>query len=185
MIYMRHLTSEELEAGLDNIRYSPKDQGVLEMIVRRPKDNEREMLVDAELDLDLGLVGDNWRTRGSSRMPDKSAHPEMQINIMNSRVIALIAQQKERWSLAGDQLYIDFDISVENLPAGTRLAIGSAVIEVTPQPHTGCRKFLARFGEDAMKFVNSQVGKELRLRGMNAKVIQAGTIHVQDVVKKV
>ncbi len=185
MINIRYLTTGELEAGLENIRQSPKDQGVLEMIVRRPQENERETLVEGHLDLVLGLVGDNWRTRGSSRRPDKSAHPEMQINVMNSRLIALIAQQKERWSLAGDQLYIDFDISLENLPTGTRLAIGSAVIEVTPQSHTGCRKFLARFGEEAMKFVNSKVGKELRLRGMNAKVIQPGTIHVQDAVTKV
>lgn len=185
MINITHLTTAELEAGLEKIRQSPQDQGVLEMIVRRPQDNERETMQEGQLDLVLGLVGDNWRTRGSSRMPDRSAHPEMQINVMNSRVIALIAQTKERWSLAGDQLYIDLDLSAENLPAGTRLAIGSAEIEVTPQPHTGCKKFLARFGEDAIKFVNSQVGKELRLRGLNAKVVQAGTIHVSDLVKKV
>jgi hypothetical protein len=179
-----HLKMEELEAGLENIRQSPKDPGVLEMIVRRPRDDEREVLEEAQLDLTLGLMGDNWQTRGSSRMPDKSAHPEMQITIINSRLIALIARDKGRWPLAGDQLYIDLDLSVENLPAGTCLSIGSAVIEVTPQPHTGCRKFMARFGDDAMKFVNSPTGKELHLRGINAKVVQAGIIHAGDVVKK-
>jgi hypothetical protein len=179
-----HLTMEELEAGLNNIRQSPKDGGRLEMIVRRPRVDEREVLEEAELNLMLGLVGDNWKTRGSSRLPDKSAHPEMQINIINSRLIALIARDKKRWPLAGDQLYVDLDLSAENLPAGTRLSIGRAVIEVTAQPHTGCRKFMARFGEDAMKFVNSHIGKELHLRGINAKVVQSGRIHVNDVVKK-
>lgn len=103
---------------------------------------------------------------------------------MNSRVIALIAQAKDRWQLAGDQLYIDLDLSAENLPAGTRLALGSAIIEATAQPHTGCKKFVTRFGADAMNFVNSEVGRKLRLRGINAKVIQAGLIHAGDVVKK-
>ena len=179
-----HLKMEELEAGLETIRQSPKDPGVLEMIVRRPRDDEREVLEEAQLDSALGLMGDNWQTRGSSRMPDKSAHPEMQITIINSRLIALITRDKGRWSLAGDQLYIDLDLSAENLPAGTRLSIGSAVIEVTSQPHTGCKKFMARFGEDAMKFVNSPTGKELHLRGINAKVVQAGIIHEGDAVKK-
>lgn len=179
-----HLKMEELEAGLEKIRRSPKDEGRLEMIVRRPRDDEREVLEEAQLDLMQGLVGDNWLTRGSKRMPDESAHPEMQINIINSRLITLLARDKGRWPLAGDQLYIDLDLSGENLPAGTRLSIGSAVIEVTPQPHTGCKKFMARFGGDAMKFVNSPTGKELHLRGINAKVVQAGIIHEGDVVKK-
>ena len=184
MVNIQHLTTEELEAGLEMIRQSPKDQGILELIVRRPRDDERECLKEGQLDLTEGLIGDNWRTRGSSRMPDKSAHPEMQINVINSRLIALIACDKERWSLAGDQLYVDLDLSLENLPAGTHLGLGAAVIEVTALPHTGCRKFLSRFGEDAMKFVNSPVGKELRLRGINAKVLQPGIIHVGDVVRK-
>jgi MOSC domain-containing protein YiiM len=109
----------------------------------------------------------------------------MQLNIMNSRVIALLAQDKDRWPLAGDQLFIDMDLSAENLPPGTRLALGSAMIEVTDQPHTGCKKFMERFGLDAMKFVNSPVGKQLHLRGINAKVVQPGLIQVGDVVKKI
>ena len=156
---VKHLTMAELEAGLDAIRQSPKDEGVLELIVRRPRSDEREVLQQGELDLVKGLVGDSWKMRSSSRTPDGSAHPEMQLNIMNSRVIALVAQDKDRWQLAGDQLYVEMDLSAENLPAGTRLAIGSAVIEVTPQPHTGCNKFVSRFGLDAMKFVNSPVGQ--------------------------
>jgi hypothetical protein len=176
---------EELEAGLDEIRRSPKDEGVLELIVRRPLVDEREVLEEGELHLADGLVGDSWRTRGSSRTPDGSSHPDTQLNIMNARAIALVAQHKERWPLAGDQLFIDMDLSAENLPAGTRLAIGSAVIEVTAQPHTGCKKFVARFGLDAMKFVNSPVGRELHLRGVNAKVIQPGVIQVGATVKKI
>jgi hypothetical protein len=181
---MKHLTTSELEAGVDEIRQSPKDHGVLKLIVRRPAVDEREVLNEGELDLRLGLVGDTWKDRPSSRTSDASAHPDMQLNIMNSRVIALVARDRDRWPLAGDQLYVDLDLSAENLPPGTRLAFGSAVIEVTAQPHTGCKKFLARFGLDAMKFVNSPLGKDLHLRGINAKVVQPGVIRVGDVVRK-
>ncbi|MBV9470083.1 MAG: MOSC domain-containing protein [Abitibacteriaceae bacterium] len=181
---IKHLTTAELEAGLDIIRQSPKDDGVLELIVRRPQPEEREVLVEGELDLEVGLVGDTWKTRGSSRTADGSSHPDMQLNIINSRAIALVAQDKERWQLAGDQLFIDLDLSDENLPPGTQLALGSAVIEVTDQPHTGCKKFMARFGVDALKFVNSPVGKQLHLRGINAKVVQPGVIRVGDRVRK-
>jgi hypothetical protein len=181
---VKHLTTEELEAGVDEIRRSPKDEGVLELIARRPSVGEREVLVEGELDVAEGLVGDTWSTRGSRRSKDGLAHPDMQLNIMNSRVIALVAQERERWHLAGDQLFIDLDLSPENLPAGTRLAIGSAVIEVTPEPHTGCQKFVSRFGVDAMMFVNSPLGRQLRLRGINAKVVTPGVIRVRDVAKK-
>jgi|SRR5215472_1102307 len=182
---IKHLSIDELEAGLDQIRQAPKDRGVLELIVRRPHVNEREILQQGELDLTQGLVGDTWISRSSSRTPDGSPHPSMQLNIMNSRVTALVAQDRERWPLAGDQLYIDMDLSLENLPPWTRLALGSAVIEVTDLPHTGCKKFLSRFGLDAMKFVNSSVGSQLCLRGINARVVQPGVIRVGDVVKKV
>ncbi|MGB5487157.1 MAG: hypothetical protein WBN06_07195, partial [Lysobacterales bacterium] len=142
-------------------------------------------LNQGSLDPAHGLVGDNWLKRGSRATDDGSAHPEMQLNIMNSRVIALVAQHPERWALAGDQLFIDMDLSPENLPPGTKLSIGSAVIEVTSPPHTGCKKFVARFGLDAMIFVNSGTGKQLNLRGINAKVIQAGTVRTNDVVEKI
>jgi hypothetical protein len=184
VIAIRHLTMAELEAGLDEIRQSPRDEGVLRLIVRRPRIDEREVLEEGELHPVRGLVGDNWKMRDSSRTADGSAHPDMQLNIMNARVAALVAQDKDRWQLAGDQLYVDMDLSAENLPAGTRLAIGSAVIEVTPPPHTGCKKFVSRFGLEAMKFVNSPVGRELHLRGINARVIQPGLIRVGQVVKK-
>lgn len=185
MVAVKHLTMAELEAGLDEIRQSPKDEGVLALIVRRPQTGAREVLTEGELHLVEGLVGDNWRLRSSSRTEDGSAHPDMQLNIMNARAIALVAQTKERWPLAGDQLFIDLDLSADNLPAGTRLALGSAVIEVTSQPHTGCQKFVARFGSDAMKFANSPVGRQLHLRGINAKVVQPGVIRVGDVAKKI
>ena len=180
---MKPLSLIELEAGLDAIRQAPKDQGVLEMIVRRPRAGEREVLEEGQLDFADGLVGDNWKTRGS-RTTDGSAYRETQITVMNSRVIALLAQAKERWPLAGDQLFIDLDLSKENLPPGTRLTFGTAVLEVTPPPHTGCKKFMARFGQEAMAFVNSPTGKQLQLRGINAKVVQPGVIRGGDVVKK-
>lgn len=180
-----HLTAAELEAGLDEIRRSPADAGALQLIVRRPRVNEREVLDEAQLDTVEGLVGDTWRFRGSSRMTDKTQpHPDMQINVINARLIALVAQDAARWKLAGDQLYLDLDLSQKNLPPGTQLAIGTAVIEVTPQPHTGCGKFVERFGLDAMKFVNSPVGRELCLRGINARVVQGGTIRRGDIARK-
>jgi hypothetical protein len=174
----------ELEAGLDHIRQSPKEEGVLELIVRRPQTEHREVVDEAQLDVDKGLIGDNWTLRKSTRTSDGSPHPDMQINIMNVRSVALVAQERERWSLAGDQLYLDLDLSKTNLPVGARISIGTAVLEVTAPPHTGCQKFVARFGLEAMKFVNSEVGRELCLRGINAKVVQSGTVRVGQTAKK-
>jgi MOSC domain-containing protein YiiM len=184
MTETKNLTMAELEAGLGAIRQSPKDEGVIAMIVRRPQVDAREVLEEGHLDLVEGLVGDTWKDRGSSRTTDGTPHPDMQLNIMNARVIALLAREKDRWPLAGDQLFIDMDLSSENLPPGTRLAMGSAVIEITDQPHTGCKKFAARFGLDAIKLVNSPLGRQLQLRGVNAKVTQPGMIRVGDLVKK-
>jgi hypothetical protein len=181
---MKHVTMEELEAGLEEIRRAPKDHGVLELIVRRPRKGEREVLEEGELDLGDGLVGDSWKHRRSSRTPDGKAHADTQINVMSSRVIALVSQDKTRWPLAGDQLFVDLDLSVDNMPPGTQLAIGSAVIEATGEPHTGCSQFIERFGLDATKFVNSPVGRQLQLRGINARVVQPGTIRVGDIARK-
>jgi MOSC domain-containing protein YiiM len=183
-IAARHLTMEELEEGLEEIARAPKDEGVLQLIVRRPTVNAREVLAVGELDVETGLVGDTWHKRSSARTPDGSPHPDMQLNIMNARTIALIATLKERWPLAGDQLFIDLDLTPENLPPHTRLAIGTAVIEVTPEPHLGCGKFVERFGVDAMKFVNSPTGRRYNLRGINARVVQSGTIRVGDIARK-
>jgi len=181
---VKHLSTEELHAGLDQIRRAPKNEGVLELIVRRPRKGEREVLSAGQLDLSDGLVGDSWKDRRSSRSKDGLAHPDMQLNVMSSRVIALLSQDKSRWALAGDQLFVDLDLSAANLPPGTQLAIGAAVIEVTPEPHTGCGQFVERFGADAQKFVNSPIGRELQLRGINARVVQAGAIAVGDAVRK-
>src|SRR5215207_8798704 len=135
----RHLTTAELEAGLEEILRAPRGTGVVALIVRRPAVDEREVLDEATLDLDEGLIGDTWRVRGSKRTADGSSHPDMQLNVMSARVVDLVAGgERERWALAGDQLYVDLDLSEAHLPPGTRLALGSAVIEVTDQPHTGC-----------------------------------------------
>ena len=184
MLRGKYLTMDELQAGLQMIDQSPGDEGLLQMIVRRPSIGEREVLDEGHLDVAVGLVGDNWKTRGSSITDDGTAHPDMQLNVMNARVIALLAGTRDRWPLAGDQLFIDLDLSAGNLPPGTRLALGSAVIEVTPQPHTGCQKFVQRFGVDAMKFVNSPIGRRLRLRGLNARVVHPGVVRVGDLVRR-
>ncbi len=177
-------TAAELEAGLGEIRRSPATPGVVALIVRRPAIDAREVLESGELDESLGLVGDTWNVRPSRRSPDGGPHPDMQLNVMNARVAALVAGPVERWPLAGDQLYVDLDLSEANLPPGSRLALGGAVIEVTEQPHTGCAKFAARFGRDALRLVNEPVGRALRMRGMNARVVSGGTVSRGDPVTK-
>ena len=180
-----HPTYAELEAQLDHFRQSPTDLGSVDLIARRPALGEREVLDEAHLTTTEGVVGDTWKDRPSRRTPDGSPHPEMQLNVMNSRIIAALAPDDEGRAQAGDQLYVDLDLSPENLPAGTRLAIGTAIVEVTAEPHTGCAKFRKRFGADATKFINSPAGKELRLRGINAKVVQDGIVRRGDAVRKV
>jgi len=180
----RYLTLAEMEAGLENIRNSPKDVGVLRLISRRPETDQREVIEQGQLDPEQGLIGDNWKARGSSSTPDGSANPEMQLNVMNARVIELLAGSRDRWQLAGDQLFVDLDLSEANIPPGTRLALGGAVIEITAPPHLGCKKFLARFGPDALKFVNSPEGKQLHLRGVNARIVKAGVVRTADIVQK-
>jgi hypothetical protein len=179
-----HLTRTELEAGLDSIRSAPRDQGALQMIVRRPGVGEREVLDVGQLDRVDGLVGDTWKMRSSSRTPDRTPHPDMQINIMGVRAISLIAGDRARWPLAGDQLFLDMALGIENLPPGTCLEIGTAMLEVTDQPHTGCGKFVERFGVEAMKFVNSPLGRALCLRGINARVVRGGVVRVGDPATK-
>jgi hypothetical protein len=185
MLNVEYLSRSELEAGLGYIRRAPKDQGTLKLIVQRPGEDERIVIEEGQLSLAEGLVGDSWKVRGGRHSPDRSAHLYAQITVMNARCIALLALTEERWALAGDQLYVDFDLSDENLPPGTRLAVGAAILEVSAEPHSGCKKFSSRFGVEAMKFVNSPEGKQLRLRGINTKVIQPGTIRVGDAVRKV
>jgi len=181
----KHLTNDELVAGLDEIRGSPADEGRLELIVRRPRKFEREVLEEGELDTVEGLVGDNWKVRESSMTSDGSSHPDMQINVINTRAISLIANDTDRWQLAGDQLYVDLDLSDDNLPAESRLEIGSSILEVTAQPHTGCGQFAGRFGVEALKFVNSTAGRELNLRGINARVVTSGVVRAGDLVRKI
>ena len=174
----------ELERGIDEIKKSPSNIGKIELIVRRPSVGGREVVEKADLDITSGLVGDNWLERGTKRTRSSSVYSDMQINIMNSRCIALIAKSKDRWPLAGDQFFIDLDLSKENLPAGTVLEIGSAKLLITAEPHLGCKKFLERFGKDAVMLVNSDIGKAMNLRGVNARVLQAGTVQTGDTVKK-
>lgn len=182
MALTHHLDTAELHAGVDEIRGAPREVGRLELIVRRPAVDEREVLEEGRLDESEGLVGDTWSVRPSNRTDDGGPHPDMQLNVMSSRAAALIAGPRERWPLAGDQLYVDLDLSDATVPPGTRLRIGSAVVEVTDQPHRGCAKFAVRFGQEAVRFVNSDVGRELRLRGINAKVVVGGRIAQGDPV---
>jgi hypothetical protein len=185
LVRVAELPSEELEAGLDAVRSAPAVDGALELIVRRPVEEEREILGDAEFDLEVGLVGDMWSTRPSSKTG--APNPEAQVTVMSARAAALVSNggEHEDWAQAGDQLYVDFDLSEENLPAGSRIAIGDQVVlEVTDDPHLGCGKFVRRFGVDALKLVNSAEGRALRLRGANTRVVVPGRVAQGDTVRK-
>jgi hypothetical protein len=179
-----YATAIELEEGLDLIRQSPRDEGALELIVRRLGPGQRETLDIGRLDVVEGLVGDCWSTRASAHALNGMPHPDRQLNVMNSRVMALLARDRSRWALSGDQLFVDLDLSRANLAPGARVAVGTAVIAVTEQIHSSCRAFALRYGVAATVFVNSPVGRALRLRGVNARVIRAGDVRVGDPVRK-
>ena len=175
---------EAVEAGLDDVRAAPPDNGRVELIVRRPEVDAREVVEEATLDPEGGLVGDNWHVKPS--LKTGAPNPEAQLTVMNARVTAIVAgDDRERWAQAGDQLFVDLDLSYRNLPPGTRLRVGEAVIEVTEEPHRGCGKFSSRFGVEALKFVNSAVGRELNMRGINTRIVTGGVVRTGDTVTKV
>ena len=181
---MEHLSRPRLESGLGTIRGSPADRGRVILVVRRPAVGVRELADEAMLEVVAGLAGDNWLTRGSSSRTGGSADPERQVTVMNARAAELVAGGTDRMPLAGDQIYVDLDLSAGNLPAGSLLAVGQAVLQVSGAPHLGCAKFVGRFGAEAMRFVNSRPGRQLRLRGMNAQVVQPGLVRPGDVVTR-
>lgn len=177
-----HRTTEELQSLLNEIFAAPRDSGPIEMIVRRPGENQREVIQSGELTTEEGLVGDNWGDRvDSDGEPNRAA----QLTLMNSRVTDAVAVTRERWPLAGDQIYVDLDISMENLPPGSRLRVGEAIVEISEKPHTGCAKFAGRFGKEALRFANVGVGRENRFRGVNAFVVHSGAFQVGDKITKV
>jgi hypothetical protein len=180
----RHLSLDELRQGLDEIRLSPKDRGGLKAIVIRPETDARISLQRCELSPDGGVHGDNWAKGCWMSLPDGRPHPDVQVALMNARTIALIAKEEARWPLAGDNLLVDLDLSEGNLPPGTRLSVGSALLEITDVPHKGCKKFAERFGVDATRFVNARDGLRLHLRGIYARIVEPGAVAVGDTVAK-
>ena len=182
---VQHRSREELERGLDEIADAPKDRGRLEAIVIRPAKNERKPVNSVELSPEDGVKGDHWAKGCWKSLTDGSPDPDVQICIMNARVIRLLAGDKANWPPAGDQLFIDLDLSRNNLAPGQRLSLGGTVLEITEIPHNGCQKFSERYGLEATRFVNSKLGKENRFRGIYAKVVEAGTVSVGDVITKI
>ena len=174
----------DFSAFLPSIQAAPGDTGRVELLVRRPGVEERQLLEVADLDPAVGLVGDNWLARGSGMTADGSAHPGAQLTLISTRVLQAIEPDRSRWALAGDQVYVDFDLRLDALPAGTRLAVGSAIVEVSELPHTGCAKFSARFGSDALRWINSPIGRLHRMRGMNVRIVRGGTVRVGDPIRR-
>ena len=178
---MTHPSTEDLEARLAWLADAPKDGGAITGIVIRPRTNERVLLSECKVSPELGVHGDNWASGSHGETPNPSA----QITIMNTRMIELLADEKERQALAGDQFFADMDLSKTNLKVGQQLRIGTAVLEIMSKPHLGCVKFSNRFGADALKFVNSEAGTEMRLRGVYASVISSGSIEVGNAIEKI
>ena len=176
-----HRRFAEIEAAMADMGSSPTENGIVEMIVARPAVDQRMVLEEGVLDETHGLQGDSWETRGSS---NGNADRLRQITVMNSRILAAIAGDRERWQLAGDQLIVDLDLSIDSLPAGTRLQIGEALAEVTEPPHTGCAKFAGRFGAEALAWANGREGRQQRRRGMHVRVVESGTVREGDPIRK-
>ncbi len=185
MADLLHRDLAALEEQLDWIRAAPADEGALELLVRRPAEGQREVLDAARFEVMQGLIGDDWSRRPSSSTPDGSPQPEAQVTLMNSRAAAAITGPRERWPLAGDQLFVDLDLSLANLPPGARVEVGEVLFEISALPHTGCDKFVERFGLDALRFVSNALGRELRLRGVNAKVVRSGLVRSGDRARRV
>lgn len=179
---MDQIATTPFDAHLEHVRAAPADHGRLELIVRRPAEGERELLETGELDLELGLVGDRWAGRDVLTNP---VYLDAQLTLINTRLLAAIEPDRSRWPQAGDQLYVDMDLSIDNLPPGSRLAIGSAVIAISETPHTGCAKFSARFGSEALRWINGPTGRANRFRGLNARIVKAGVVQVGDTITKI
>ncbi len=176
--------TRDFDQHLDFVLASPHDGGALELIVARPSPGEREILQEGILDVSRGLVGDGWLARGSSSTVDHAANPAAQLTLMSTRVLTAIEPDRSRWPLAGDQLYLDLDLSAENLPPGTRLTVGPVVLEVTDLPHTGCTQFRARFGADALRWISTPTGRANRMRGMYVRIVSGGPVRVGDIIRK-
>ncbi|HEY6058361.1 MAG TPA: hypothetical protein VIV06_10025 [Candidatus Limnocylindrales bacterium] len=181
---MNDPSQRDFDSFLPVIDRAPRDVGRLELIVRRPSVDAREVVGEGRVDPALGLIGDGWATRGSRHTPDGSADPATQLTLISVRVLTAIEPDRSRWPLAGDQLYVDFDLSADRLAAGSRLAIGEAIVEVSDVPHTGCAKFGARFGSDALRWINSPTGRSYRMRGLNARIVVAGSVRVGDAIRR-
>jgi MOSC domain-containing protein YiiM len=168
----RHLSLDALEDGLAALPPPPRDRGRVTLIVRRRADGVRETPARVELTRERGVPGDRWQRL----QPDA---PQMQLAVMQQDLAELIANGQPL-SLFGDNLFVDLDLSAANLPFGSQIRVGSAIVEMTPEPHDGCHKFAGRFGNDALRFVATKATRAENRRGVYWTTIEAGEVAVGD-----
>ena len=178
MPFMR--TFDELEALWSAAPPPPRERGSVRLLCVRRAPSEHETPESVEVTVSEGLVGDRW-SRATAHDPD----PDSQVTLMMAGVAELVAAAEQPLHEAGDNILVDYDISVDNLPVGSRLRIGEAVLEVSATPHTGCSKFSGRFGQDALRWVNWRYWRERRLRGVNCRVVSGGTVRLGDAVERI
>jgi hypothetical protein len=169
----RHVDLSELDRRLDAMRASPRDVGIVRALVRRADGGGRRELLDSVTLSEVeGMPGDAW-----GRRPDRT--PESQLTAVEWGVAELIANGHPI-ALFGDQLFLELDLSKGNLPVGSRVRLGAAVLEVSPKAHNGCQKYRRRFGPDALRFASRPDSRHRNFRGIYFRVVTEGLVRVGD-----
>jgi hypothetical protein len=180
----KHRTRAEIEAGIGPVLQSPAEGAAVEALFSRPAPGKRLDLPALEVSVSGGIAGDHWSLGCWKTLPDGSPDPDVQVSLMNRRMLHLIAGARDNWARAGNNIIVDMDLSIDNLPIGQRLRVGTAELEIGPVANTGCDFFIERYGRDACVFVNTGIAKQKRLRGVYARVVKDGQIRIGDIIRK-